>query len=80
MDLNSLLDDSGAGWYLAETRAINNSGEIAGIGTFDPDGAGPLPSRNAGFLLTPVPEPALMAMLPPVMMFIRLRRGRHLRY
>ncbi len=32
VDLNNQLDDSGAGWVLNEARAINDSGQIAGIG------------------------------------------------
>ena len=33
-DLNTLLDQSGAGWTLVEGRAINDAGQIAGVGTF----------------------------------------------
>jgi len=33
-DLNTLLDQSGAGWTLVEARAINDAGQIAGVGTF----------------------------------------------
>lgn len=45
VDLNTLLDASGAGWTLAEARAINDAGQIVGTGTY----AG---SEHA-FLLTP---------------------------
>ncbi len=31
-DLNSLLDSSGSGWTLVEARAINDAGQIAGVG------------------------------------------------
>jgi hypothetical protein len=34
VDLNSLLDASGAGWTLVEARAINDLGQIVGIGTY----------------------------------------------
>lgn len=31
-DLNSLVDQSGTGWTLTEARAVNDSGQIAGVG------------------------------------------------
>ncbi|HXI71479.1 MAG TPA: immunoglobulin domain-containing protein [Verrucomicrobiae bacterium] len=34
-DLNNLLDDSGAGWVLNEARAINDGGQIIGLGTLN---------------------------------------------
>ncbi len=53
VDLNGMMDASGAGWTLVEARAINDSGQIAGIGLYN--GA-----RHA-FLLSPVaPEPPLI--------------------
>ena len=45
-----------AGWYFNEVRAINASGQIVGWGE-NPDG------QDRAFLLTPVPEPATVAML-----------------
>jgi probable HAF family extracellular repeat protein len=45
LDLNQLLDGSGAGWTLNNAYAINDSGWIVGSG------------NNGSFLLTPVPEP-----------------------
>ena len=34
-DLNGLLDQSAAGWELIQALAINNRGEIVGIGAQD---------------------------------------------
>ena len=45
VDLNSLLDLSGAGWDLQIAYGINSRGQIVGIGT-DPKG------EVAGFVLT----------------------------
>ena len=59
IDLNTLVDASG--WVLKGAWGINNSGQIAGNGTFDPDGTGPLPAIARGYLLTPIPEPAAIA-------------------
>jgi probable HAF family extracellular repeat protein len=47
VDLNSLLDSSGAGWELVEARAINDSGQIVGVGQFD--------GGTHAFLLNPLP-------------------------
>jgi probable HAF family extracellular repeat protein len=44
-DLNTNLDSSGTGWVLVEARAINDAGQIVGVGT--------LGGANHGFLLTP---------------------------
>jgi len=35
LDLNNQLDDSGAGWVLNEARAINDGGQIIGLGTLN---------------------------------------------
>jgi probable HAF family extracellular repeat protein len=43
-DLNTCLPP-GSGWTLQEARAINNRGQIVGIGTFN--------GERRGFLLTP---------------------------
>lgn len=56
VDLNEQLDATGAGWTLVEARAINDAGQIAGIGTFN--------GTAHGFLLTPastVATPAIDA-------------------
>jgi probable HAF family extracellular repeat protein len=60
-DLNSLLDPvTGAGWTLEFGHALNDAGQIVGVGRFDPDGAGGVLGEQRSFLLTPmaVPEPA----------------------
>jgi len=44
-DLNTLLDASGAGWTVIEARAINDAGQIAGVGNFG--------GANHAFRLTP---------------------------
>lgn len=45
-DLNGLVDGSGAGWVLLESKGINEAGQIAGNGTFN--------GQQRGFLLTPL--------------------------
>jgi uncharacterized membrane protein len=55
-DLNTLIDPA-SGWILTEARGINDAGMIVGSGTYDPDGAGPLPTLNLAFRVDPVPEP-----------------------
>jgi probable HAF family extracellular repeat protein len=55
-DANNLLDASGAGWTLYGCRDINDLGQIAGWGT-NPSG------QTHGFILTPVPEPSIIALL-----------------
>src|SRR5436190_3210282 len=47
-DLNSSVDSSGAGWVLIEARAINDAGQIVGVGS--------LGGANHGFLLSPLPQ------------------------
>jgi probable HAF family extracellular repeat protein len=46
-DLNTNVNSSGAGWVLVEARAINDAGQIAGVGT--------LGAVNHSFLLSPLP-------------------------
>jgi probable HAF family extracellular repeat protein len=46
VDLNTQVDSTGAGWVLTEARAINDVGQIAGVGWKQ--------GGNRGFLLTPV--------------------------
>jgi probable HAF family extracellular repeat protein len=78
LDLNDLLDASGAGWTLQSANAINDAGMIVGLGLFDPDGPGGLAVVQRPFLLTPVPEPTsaaagLAAALLPCASFTRRR-------
>lgn len=71
LDLNSLLPAS-SGWALLEAQAINDAGQIVGLGT--------LQGQTHGFLLTPVPEPsgllALTAASAGLLALARRRRGR----
>ena len=46
IDLNSVLDDSGAGWVLEEAIAINDDGVIAGSGVHN--------GTSRAFVLTPI--------------------------
>lgn len=56
LDLNTLLDATGAGWTLRFATGINLAGQIVGYGTFDPDGpAGETAPEVHAFLLTPLP-------------------------
>lgn len=59
LDLNSLVDATGAGWTLEEARGINDFGQIVGGGRFDPDGPGGIAAVFHAVLLTPIPEPTL---------------------
>jgi probable HAF family extracellular repeat protein len=56
-DLNTLIDPS-SGWTLTAAYAINDSGQIVGIGFNTNDAAG-----FSGFLLTPTPEPATLSLI-----------------
>jgi len=58
MDLNHLVDDLDPGWVIASANAINDSGQIAADANYFVDGK--LMMQRA-VLLTPVPEPELMA-------------------
>ncbi len=49
VDLNTLIDPT-SGWYLRQANAINNAGQIAGLGLID--------GESHAFLLTLVPEPS----------------------
>jgi probable HAF family extracellular repeat protein len=51
LDLNNLLDSSGAGWTLWEATAINDLGQIVGAGFVD--GGSPTNGELSAFLLTP---------------------------
>jgi len=53
--LDDLLDASGEGWILNAAYGINENGQIVGSGA-TPDG------QPHGFLLTPIPEPAPLAL------------------
>jgi uncharacterized membrane protein len=74
LDLNTLIDPA-SGWVLTEARAISDTGWIAGMGTFDADGPGPLAPYDRLFLLQ-VPEPATMAALAPALLLLHVRSRR----
>jgi uncharacterized membrane protein len=73
IDLNSLIDPS-SGWVLNEARGINDAGLIVGTGSFDPDGAGPLPTLSLAFRLDPVPEPSGLGSIGAIVIAAGLRR------
>lgn len=60
-DLNSLVQN-GFGWTLTEALAINDAGQITGVGIHSSagggDGTGYVIESYDAFLLTPVPEPS----------------------
>jgi probable HAF family extracellular repeat protein len=64
--LDSLLDPDG-GWQLFSAHAISDTGWIAGIGFFDPDGSGELGGYDRFYVMhvpaTAVPEPATLVLL-----------------
>jgi len=53
-DLNSLIP-AGSGWNLLSAQGINELGQIVGFGT--------LAGQTRAFVLTPIPEPASLALL-----------------
>ena len=69
-NLNDLLDSSGNGWLLNFAYDINEAGQIIG------DGQHCIGSTcvEHAYLLTPVPEPALVALLVPGAAIFSLRR------
>jgi uncharacterized membrane protein len=53
IDLNDWVDLP-SGWTLQLANGINDKGQIVGTATYDPDVEGPIPVRNAAFVLDPV--------------------------
>jgi probable HAF family extracellular repeat protein len=77
VDLNTLVASSGAGWTLASATGINDAGQVAGTGYYDPDGVGGSPAVIHAFVLTPVPEPMTSATIGLACLFAchsRMRR------
>ena len=67
-DLNSLLDQSGAGWTLISANAINDSGQIVGYGDHN--------GLTRAFLLTPVPTATpVLAVSPSALDFSGVNVG-----
>jgi hypothetical protein len=64
-DLNSLLSPTDASlWTLTSAYAISDSNWVTGVGTYDPDGSGPLASYTRAFSMqVSVPEPASLGVL-----------------
>ncbi|MDZ4820647.1 MAG: PEP-CTERM sorting domain-containing protein [Planctomycetota bacterium] len=62
-DLNTLIDPA-SGWTLTEAQSIGSTGLISGIGMFDPDLGGPLPSYERMYLLdvSTIPEPSTICL------------------
>jgi probable HAF family extracellular repeat protein len=54
IDLNSLIDPQ-SGWELLRAMAINDAGQITGVGLIG--------EESHAFLLTPVPEPSALVLL-----------------
>jgi probable HAF family extracellular repeat protein len=67
-DLNDLAALP-AGWTLREAEEVNDLGQIVGWATN-------AQGRHSAFLLTPVPDPAAVALLPAALALLSLRRGR----
>jgi probable HAF family extracellular repeat protein len=67
VDLTSLIDPL-SGWELELGSAINDAGQITGLGSVS--------GQGRAFLLTPVPEPANLALLTPGLPLIVWRNSR----
>jgi hypothetical protein len=50
VDLNTLIDPA-SGWTLTEARGISDTNWVTGLGSFDPDGAGPFAAYDRAFLI-----------------------------
>lgn len=68
-DLNQLVDGSGAEWILERANAINDLGQIVGVGRIGDE-------RHA-FLLTPIPEPTtcVLAVIGAIGLLAFRRKG-----
>jgi len=62
-DLNNLVNTNSLGTFLTEAKGINDSGQIIALGW-----------NSHSYLLTPVPEPTIMAFVTPVAMLLLVKR------
>jgi hypothetical protein len=70
------LFDPVPGWTFGAPTAISGTGIMAGPATFDPDGAGPIPTNyDVAYRLFPVPEPEGLAGLGLAAVLIAARRA-----
>ena len=67
-DLNDLLP-AGSGWQLTDAWDINDAGQIAGFGR-SPQG------KWMAILLTPIPEPSVLVVVPLSVFGVLLRKSR----
>ena len=68
LDLNTMLP-SGSGWQLLSAQDINDAGQIIGLGRLN--------GNYEAFLLTPIPEPAMLAPVLGFACMLRRRRQRN---
>jgi hypothetical protein len=71
-NLNSLIDPA-SNWVLIEADSISDTNWVAGVGRYDPDGAGPIAAYNRPFLIQ-VPEPSLGILMATLFPLLRRRR------
>ena len=63
IDLNTLLSPADQSlWTLKQAIGISDTNWVTGIGSYDPDAAGPLPAYDRMFLMQ-VPEPTSLSLL-----------------
>jgi hypothetical protein len=60
--LNNLLDKTSEGWVLVSATAINDKGQIVGVGMLN--------GYYRAYALTPVPEPASIGWLPAMLVLV----------
>jgi probable HAF family extracellular repeat protein len=78
LDLNALLNSSGAGWTLRTANGINTLGQITGSGLYDPDGPGDIAAVSHAYLAPPVvPAPGGLAAVT-IVIHLTGRRGTRL--
>lgn len=67
LQLDQLLDGTGAGWVLSTARDINERGQIVGWGSFNDE-------PYHAYVMTPVPEPATAGLVGLAVLAIARRR------